>query len=319
MSRTGVNLPQLRKAIRWNVARRSDKGRPQPPMDKRDFALDKPTHEDIVAVADRSSHRKNLLTFRMRPPATPNWLSSDGLSKRRDAPVRGFEDNTVLTNERESLACGHRHVVPVGLTEAAKPRRTATSSHGPCGHSQVRASALEGVGCRAASSCQRSRPQGPGQEESRWGLRPSLSISQRPCFRSRSRVALGRSPSSADWRGRGCCPSLRSSLRPRCCSRRVGSAHHWARELQQLGHTVRLLPAPDVHRYVRRNKTDRTDARALLEAHRNEEIHPVPVKSVDQQALTALHRLRSTWLATRTARINTLRGLQEQRDPQAAQ
>jgi transposase len=88
-----------------------------------------------------------------------------------------------------------------------------------------------------------------------------------------------------------------------------GSAHHWARELQQLGHTVRLLPAHDVHRYVRRNKTDRTDAKALLEAHRNEEIHPVPVKSVDQQALTALHRLRATWLATRTARLNTLRGV----------
>src|SRR6516165_1800949 len=35
-----------------------------------------------------------------------------------------------------------------------------------------------------------------------------------------------------------------------------GSAHHWARQLQQLGHTVRLLPAHDVHRYVRRNKTD---------------------------------------------------------------
>jgi transposase len=49
-----------------------------------------------------------------------------------------------------------------------------------------------------------------------------------------------------------------------------GSAHHWARQLQRLGHTVRLLPAHDVHRYVRRNKTDRTDAKALLEADRNE-------------------------------------------------
>jgi transposase len=48
-----------------------------------------------------------------------------------------------------------------------------------------------------------------------------------------------------------------------------GSAHHWARQLQQLGHTVRLLPAHDVHRYVRRSKTDRTDAKALLEADRN--------------------------------------------------
>ena len=42
-----------------------------------------------------------------------------------------------------------------------------------------------------------------------------------------------------------------------------GSAHHWARQLQPLGHAVRLLPPHDVHRYVRRNKTDRTDTKAL--------------------------------------------------------
>lgn len=87
------------------------------------------------------------------------------------------------------------------------------------------------------------------------------------------------------------------------------SSHYWGRELQQLGHTVRQLPAHDVRRYVRRNKTDRTDAKALLEANRNEEIRTVPVKTVDQQAIASLHRLRSTWHATRTARINTLRGL----------
>jgi transposase len=88
-----------------------------------------------------------------------------------------------------------------------------------------------------------------------------------------------------------------------------GSAHHWARQLQQFGHAVRLLPAHDVHRYVRRNKTDRTDAKALLEAARNEDICPVPVKTIEQQAVASLHRLRSTWLATRTARLNTIRGL----------
>ena len=88
-----------------------------------------------------------------------------------------------------------------------------------------------------------------------------------------------------------------------------GSAHHWARPLQPLGHVVRLLPPNDVHRYVRRNKTDRTDAKALLEATRNDEIHAVPVKSIEHQAVASLHRLRSTWLATRTARLNTLRGL----------
>ena len=60
---------------------------------------------------------------------------------------------------------------------------------------------------------------------------------------------------------------------------------------------------------MRRNKTDRTDAKGLLEANRNEEIHPVPVKTIEHQAIASLHRLRSTWLATRTARLNTLRGL----------
>jgi transposase len=88
-----------------------------------------------------------------------------------------------------------------------------------------------------------------------------------------------------------------------------GSAHHWARQLQPFGHTVRLLPAHDVHRYVRRTKTDRTDTKGMLEANRNDEIYPVPVKTVEQQAIASLHRLRSTWLATRTARLNTLRGL----------
>jgi transposase len=88
-----------------------------------------------------------------------------------------------------------------------------------------------------------------------------------------------------------------------------GSAHHWAREIRSQGHTVRLLPAHDVSHYRRGNKTDQADAKALLEADRNEEILPVPVKSVEQQALTALHRLRSRWLASRTARINTVRGI----------
>lgn len=88
-----------------------------------------------------------------------------------------------------------------------------------------------------------------------------------------------------------------------------GSSHYWARLIQAQGHQVRLLPPHHVSRYRTGNKTDRADARALLEAHRNEEIQPVPVKSVEQQALAALHRLRSRYVATRTGRINTLRGV----------
>jgi transposase len=88
-----------------------------------------------------------------------------------------------------------------------------------------------------------------------------------------------------------------------------GTAHHWAREIQALGHQVFLLPPHQVRAYVSRNKTDLADAKALLEAHRNAEIHAVPVKSVNQQALAALHRLRSAWMEGRTARINLVRGI----------
>src|SRR5262245_67404 len=88
-----------------------------------------------------------------------------------------------------------------------------------------------------------------------------------------------------------------------------GSAHYWARELEKLGHRAVLLPAQHVRPYVLRDKTDRTDTRGLLEAYRNEAIRPVPIKTPTQQLLGGIHRLRSGWLAERTARINSVRGL----------
>jgi transposase len=87
------------------------------------------------------------------------------------------------------------------------------------------------------------------------------------------------------------------------------SSHFWGRRLRSLGFEVVLLPPHYVRPYVRRNKTDRTDCEALLEAVRCAGIHPVAIKSEDQQAITSLHRMRSQWIATRTARINALRGL----------
>ena len=87
-----------------------------------------------------------------------------------------------------------------------------------------------------------------------------------------------------------------------------GSAHHWGHWLNALGIEVRLLPALYVRAYVKRNKTDAADACALLEAARCADITPVKVKSIEQQALQGLHRTRSLWMATRTSRINALRG-----------
>ena len=60
---------------------------------------------------------------------------------------------------------------------------------------------------------------------------------------------------------------------------------------------------------MRSNKTDSADAAALIEAPRCSDMHPVPVKSVEQQALQGLHRIRSLWISNRTSRINILRGL----------
>ena len=87
-----------------------------------------------------------------------------------------------------------------------------------------------------------------------------------------------------------------------------GSAHYWGRRLAGLGIRVKLLPAAYVRAYVKRNKTDAADARALLEAARASDMAPVRVKSEEQQALQGLHRIRSLWMGTRTSRINALRG-----------
>jgi transposase len=88
-----------------------------------------------------------------------------------------------------------------------------------------------------------------------------------------------------------------------------GSAHYWARRFIAQGHSVRLLPARDVRPYVRRNKTDRTDAAGLLEADRCAQIDAVPIKSPEQQGVQALHRIREQLKAQRTATINLLRGV----------
>ena len=86
-----------------------------------------------------------------------------------------------------------------------------------------------------------------------------------------------------------------------------GSAHHWARWLTTLGIEVRLLPAQYIRAYVKRNKTDATDAAALLEAARCADIRPVRVKSVEQQALQGMHRSNhnkaACALANKLARI----------------
>ena len=87
------------------------------------------------------------------------------------------------------------------------------------------------------------------------------------------------------------------------------SAHFWARALHQLGHEVRLIPPQHVKAYVRGNKTDYHDARAIAEAVRRPDLRFVAVKTPAQQAVQALHRLRAARVQERTALCNQVRGL----------
>jgi len=88
-----------------------------------------------------------------------------------------------------------------------------------------------------------------------------------------------------------------------------GTSHYWGRKAQGFGHTVALLPAQYVKKYRIGQKTDRRDVEAILKARRDERIVPVPVKSVEQQTISSLHRMRAALMKTRIARLNTVRGL----------
>lgn len=88
-----------------------------------------------------------------------------------------------------------------------------------------------------------------------------------------------------------------------------GGAHHWARKLQSLGHTVRLMAPQFVKPYVKTNKNDAADAEAICEAVSRPSMRFVPLKNVEQQSVLALHRVRQSFVKARTAQANQIRGL----------
>src|SRR5205809_7897582 len=85
------------------------------------------------------------------------------------------------------------------------------------------------------------------------------------------------------------------------------SAHHWSRELQALGHTVRLMPPADVKPYVKRQKNDAADAEAICEAVTRANMRFVPTKTPEQQSGLVLHRARHLFIRQQTAVINAIR------------
>lgn len=98
---------------------------------------------------------------------------------------------------------------------------------------------------------------------------------------------------------------------PRCtvAMEACAGAHHWSRELQRLGHDVRLIAPNYVKPYVKRQKNDAADAAAICEAAQRPTMRFVPVKSEEQQASAAVFRARDLVVRQRTQTINALRGL----------
>lgn len=88
-----------------------------------------------------------------------------------------------------------------------------------------------------------------------------------------------------------------------------GTSHHWARELTQLGHEVRMMPPAYVKPYVKRGKNDAVDAEAICEAVTRPTMRFVAMKSAEQQAALSIHRTRNLLVKQRTQLVNMIRGL----------
>ena len=88
-----------------------------------------------------------------------------------------------------------------------------------------------------------------------------------------------------------------------------GGSQHWARQLRELGHEARLLPAKAVRPFVAGNKNATHDARAIWTAGQQPGVKTVAIKSEELQAILAMHRMRQQLVKFRTAQINGVRGL----------
>ena len=85
------------------------------------------------------------------------------------------------------------------------------------------------------------------------------------------------------------------------------SSHHWSRELQAIGHTVRLMPPAYVKPYVKRQKNDATDAEAICEAVIRPNMRFVATKTPEQQSCLSIHRTRHLFIRQQTSVINAIR------------
>jgi transposase len=86
-----------------------------------------------------------------------------------------------------------------------------------------------------------------------------------------------------------------------------GSANYWGRTFEGMGHRVRLIPAQYVKPFVKRQKNDANDALAICEAAQRPDIHAVPIKSIEQQDMQMIHRIRQRHVKNKTVIVNQIR------------
>lgn len=88
-----------------------------------------------------------------------------------------------------------------------------------------------------------------------------------------------------------------------------GGSHYWARNFTNFGHTVRMMAPQFVKPFVKSNKNDAVDAEAICDAVQRPNMRFVPIKSIEQQDIQSIHRIRSLLVSRRTAQANQIRGL----------
>jgi len=103
--------------------------------------------------------------------------------------------------------------------------------------------------------------------------------------------------------------SLRGVTPCRVVMEACGGANYWARSIESLGHKPQLIAPQYVKPFVQRNKTDWKDAEAICTAARQPHMRFVPRKSIEQQDVQNLHRVRQRLVTARTALVNEMRGL----------
>jgi len=128
-------------------------------------------------------------------------------------------------------------------------------------------------------------------------------------FQAHGASAQGREIFSRRVRREGLLPLMRDLAPTVVAMEACGGAHYWARRFREMGHEVRLIAPQYVKPFVKTNKNDAADAEAIAEAAVRQNMRFVPVKTVQQQYIQSLHRIRQGLMVSRVALSNETRGL----------